>query len=56
MSGGVHAEAEGFIERRLAVVATNSSLLLDDPFLGGNVDHIELHIQICGHTRTHILL
>ena len=54
MSGGVHTEAEGFVERRLAVVTTHPGLLLDDPFLGGDVHHIELHIKICGHTHTHI--
>lgn len=46
VSGGVHTEAEGFVEGRLAVVTTHSGLLLDDPLLGGNVHHVQLDIQI----------
>lgn len=54
MSGGVHTEAEGFIKRRLTVMTTHSCLLLDDPFLGGDVHHVELYIKICEHTHIHI--
>lgn len=32
-------------------MTTHSGLLLDDPFLGGDVHYIELHIKICGHTH-----
>lgn len=52
MSGGVHAEAEGLIKGRLTVVATNPGLLLDDPFLGGDIHHVELHIKICGQKQS----
>lgn len=51
MSCGVHAEAEGFVKRWLAVVATHSGLLLDDPLLGGDVHHVELHVKICGRAH-----
>lgn len=54
VSGGVHTEAEGLVERRLAVVATHSGLLLDDPLLGGDVHHVELHIKICWRTGRNI--
>lgn len=54
VAGGVHTEAEGLVERRLAVVTTHSGLLLDDPLLGGDVHHIELHIKICWHRGTTI--
>lgn len=46
VSGWVEGESEGLIERRFSVVSTNSGLLLDDPLLRGNVDHIQLDIQI----------
>lgn len=49
VSGGVHAEAESLVERRLAVVTTHSGLLLDDPFLGGDVHHVQLHVKVCQH-------
>lgn len=49
VAGGVHAEAEGLVERRLAVMATHSGLLLDDPFLGGDVHHVQLHVKVCRH-------
>lgn len=51
--GGVHAEAESLVKRGLAVVTTHSGLLLDDPFLGGNVHHVQLHIEVCQqHVRS----
>lgn len=49
MSGRVHTEAEGFVKGRLTVVPTHSGLFLDDPFLGGDIHHVELHVKICGH-------
>lgn len=45
--GGVHAEAERLVKRGLAVVAAHSGLLLDDPFLGGDVHHVQLHVEVC---------
>lgn len=52
MSGRVHTEAEGFVERRLPVVTAHSGLLLDNSLLGGDVHHVKLHVKICGHTHT----
>lgn len=49
VAGGVHAEAEGLVERGLAVVTTHSGLLLDDPFLGGDVHHVQLHVKVWRH-------
>lgn len=49
VAGGVHAEAEGLVERWLAVMTTHSGLLLDDPFLGGDVHHVQLHVKVCPH-------
>lgn len=47
MAGGVHAKAEGLVKRGLTVVTTHSGLLLDDPFLGGDVHHVQLHVEVC---------
>lgn len=47
MAGGVHAKAESLVKRRLAVMTTHSGLLLDDPFLGGDVHHVQLHVEVC---------
>lgn len=44
---GGHAKAESLVKRWLAVVTAHSGLLLDDPFLGGNVHHVQLHVEVC---------
>lgn len=46
VSSWVEWESEGFIERGLSVMSTNSGLLLDDPLLSGYINHIQLHIQV----------